>query len=110
MSGDTAATLHPIERSILKSLARLDNVSADLLAGAELTVDQVRRGIEWLKFKNLVSIKESSVSQVYRASGSTLGGLPERRLINSVKEGKGTISEVVASGALKNEEINAAIA
>jgi phenylalanyl-tRNA synthetase alpha chain len=112
MSSDSgAATLHPIERSILKSLSKLDNVSADLLAtSAELTVDQARRGIEWLKFKNLISIKESSVSQVYRASGTTMGGLPERRLVNSVKEGKGTISEVVASGALKNEEINAAIA
>lgn len=112
MSSDSgAATLHPIERSILKSLSRSDNVSADLLAtSAELTVDQARRGIEWLKFKNLVSIKESSVSQVYRGSGTAMDGLPERRLVNSVKEGKGTISEVVASGALKNEEINAAIA
>jgi phenylalanyl-tRNA synthetase alpha chain len=37
-------------------------------------------------------------------------GLPERRLVNSLKEGKVTISEVLASGAIKNEEINPAIA
>ena len=37
-------------------------------------------------------------------------GLPERRLVNTLKEGKLTIAEVLASGAIKNEEINAAIA
>jgi phenylalanyl-tRNA synthetase alpha chain len=37
-------------------------------------------------------------------------GLPERRLVNSLKEGNVTLAQVLASGAIKNEEINAAIA
>ena len=111
MSIDNAATLHPIERSILRSLSRQDNVPVERLAiGADLTIDQGRRGIEWLKFKNLISVSESSISQVYLASGTASGALPERKLLNSVKEGRSTIAEVVESGALKNEEINAAIA
>ena len=37
-------------------------------------------------------------------------GLPERRLVNSLKDGNVTLAQVLASGAVKNEEINAAIA
>jgi phenylalanyl-tRNA synthetase alpha chain len=92
----------------------LDNISIDLLAtGTGLSIDQVRRGIEWLKFKNLISINESAVSKVYsttEAMTATIKGLPERRLVNAIKEGKNTIGEVLASGAIKNEEVNAAIA
>jgi phenylalanyl-tRNA synthetase alpha chain len=105
---------HPIERSILNSLSNNDHVEAHSLgASTGLSIDQIRRGIEWLKFKNLVSIDESSTQRVFVASDgmeAAKKGLPERRLVNSIKEGKVTISEVLASGAIKNEEINAAIA
>src|SRR5918998_1866879 len=105
---------HPIERSILNSLSNNDHVGAHSLADSTgLSIDQIRRGIEWLKFKNLVSIEESSTQRVFAASGgieAAKKGLPERRLVNSLRQGKVTISDVLASGAIKNEEINAAIA
>jgi phenylalanyl-tRNA synthetase alpha chain len=105
---------HPIEQSILRSLSDSDYVRVDsLVASTGLSIDQIRRGVEWLKFKNLISIKESSTQRVILASGgltAAKNGLPERRLINSLKEGKITIAEVLASGAITNEEINAAIA
>jgi phenylalanyl-tRNA synthetase alpha chain len=105
---------HPIERSILNSLSNNDHVGARALsASTGLSIDQIRRGIEWLKFKNLVSIDESSTQRVFAASEgieAARKGLPERRLVNSLKEGRVTISEVLASSAIKNEEINAAIA
>jgi phenylalanyl-tRNA synthetase alpha chain len=106
--------LHPIEKALLKALSNSDLQPVEKLA--ELTgleMDQVRRGIEWLKFKNFISIKESSNSRVHLASegeAATANGLPERRLVNSVKGGKSTVGEVLASGAIKNEEVNAAIA
>jgi phenylalanyl-tRNA synthetase alpha chain len=110
----TAPAFHPIERSILNSLSNSDHVRADsLVASTGLSIDQIRRGIEWLKFKNLILIKESSTKRVFLASegmGAAKSGLPERRLANSLKEGNTTIGEVLASGAIKNEEINAAIA
>jgi phenylalanyl-tRNA synthetase alpha chain len=110
----SAPTFHPIERSILNSLSNNDHVRAEsLVASTGLSLDQIRRGIEWLKFKNLISIKESSTQRVFVASeglAAAKNGLPERRLINSLEEGKHTIPEVLASGAIKNEEINAAIA
>jgi phenylalanyl-tRNA synthetase alpha chain len=107
-------SFHPIERSILSSLSNNDHVGADSLAARTgLSPDQIRRGIEWLKFKNLISIEESSTQRVFVASEGMEAAkkrLPERRLVDSLKEGKFTISEVLASGAIKNEEINAAIA
>ena len=112
MSG--APAFHPIERSILKALSNKEYVQVDsLVASTSLSIDQIRRGIEWLKFKNLVSIDESATSRVYLASegmAAAKNGLPERRLVNAAKEGKVTIAEVLASGAIKNEEVNAAIA
>ena len=105
--------LHPIERSILRALANNDARVESLAAATGLSIDQVRRGIEWLKFKNLISINESSRSMVCLAPGGTAAaanGLPERRLVNAVREGKSTIGEVLAGGSIKNEEINAAIA
>ena len=105
---------HPIEQSILRSLSDNDYVRVDsLVASTGLSIDQIRRGVEWLKFKNLVSIKESSTQRVILASEGLIAaknGLPERRLVNSLKEGKQTIAEVLASDAIKNDEINAAIA
>ena len=105
---------HPIERTILNSLSKNVHVGAHSLAASTgLSIDQIRRGIEWLKFKNLISIEESSTQRVFAAPegiAASQKGLPERRLVNSLKEGKVTISEVLASGAIKNEEINPAIA
>src|SRR5919202_3756350 len=105
---------HPIERSILKALSNNEYVQVDsLVASTVLSIDRIRRGVEWLKFKNLVSINESSTPRVYLASeglAAVKNGLPERRLVNAVKEGKVTIAEVLASGSIRNEEVNAAIA
>ena len=110
----TPEAFHPIERTILNSLSKNVHVGAHSLAASTgLSIDQIRRGIEWLKFKNLISIEESSTQRVFAAPegiAASQKGLPERRLVNSLKEGKVTISEVLASGDIKNEEINAAIA
>jgi phenylalanyl-tRNA synthetase alpha chain len=110
----SAPALHPIERSILKILDKHDlQTPANLSERTGLDIDQVRRGIEWLKFKNLISIEESSRSTIQLASegkAAAVNGLPERRLANAVKQGKSTIGEIVASGTIKNDEINAAIA
>ena len=70
----SAPAFHPIERSILNSLSNNDHVRAEsLVASTDLSIDQIRRGIEWLKFKNLISIKESSTQRVFMASGGMAG-------------------------------------
>jgi phenylalanyl-tRNA synthetase alpha chain len=106
--------LHPIERSILNSLSSSDHITvSSLVANTGLPIDQARRGIEWLKFKRLIVIEQISTQRIFITSEgieAAKNGLPERRLVNSLKEGNVTLAQVLASGAIKNEEINAAIA
>lgn len=112
MSSGDAATLHPIERSLLKALAAAgqeEEISTEKLAeAASLSIDQARRGVEWLKFKGLISVSELAAVTVSLDWAGQLG-LPERRLVRAVKEGKTTVAEVLASGALKGDEMNAAV-
>ena len=52
--------LHPIEQKLLKTLLAKQNLSPEELHEiSKLSIDQVRRGIEWLKFKNLVSVVDT---------------------------------------------------
>jgi phenylalanyl-tRNA synthetase alpha chain len=106
--------LHPIERSILNSLSSSNHIPVgSLVANTGLPVDQIRRGTEWLKFKGLIVVEQISTQRVFITSEgmeAAKNGLPERRLVNSLKEGYVTLAQVLASGAIKNEEINAAIA
>ncbi|HVX02118.1 MAG TPA: phenylalanine--tRNA ligase subunit alpha, partial [Nitrososphaera sp.] len=109
-----AAALHPIERSLLKALSAMTpQVSIEKLAeAASLSIDQARRGVEWLKFKGLVSVSEHADFTVSLDAGgaeTVQSGLPERRLVRAIKEGKTTMAEVLASGALKGDEVNAAV-
>ncbi|MGH9992966.1 MAG: phenylalanine--tRNA ligase subunit alpha, partial [Nitrososphaera sp.] len=60
MSTD-APPLHAIERALIKALKNGDSLTLQGLAEkTNLEIDQVRRGVEWLKFKNFASIEESS--------------------------------------------------
>src|ERR671914_2858868 len=106
--------LHPIERSILNSLSDNDHVLVgSLVANTGLSIDQIRRGIEWLKFKGLIVVEQISTQRVFITSKgveAAKNGLPERRLINSLKDGNATLAQALANGSVKNEEINAAIA
>lgn len=111
MSG--SAPLHPIERDILKSLADVDSIPMEKLAAiTHLEIDKVRRGVEWLKFKNMISIKESSsfiVSLTRRGQDAAASGLPERKLVDAIKGGNDTVEKVRMSGLLSNDEVNAAV-
>jgi phenylalanyl-tRNA synthetase alpha chain len=106
--------LHPIERAILKSLSQNDHVLiGSLVESTGLSTDQIRRGIEWLKFKKLIEVSQISTQRVFITSEgkeAAKNGLPERRFVNSLKEGNDTAAQVLATGAIKNDEVNAAIA
>ncbi|MFL6441717.1 MAG: hypothetical protein ACJ702_07155, partial [Nitrososphaeraceae archaeon] len=111
---DDSTQLHPIEKSLLERLASSDRMSVEkLVETSDLTIDQVRRGIEWLKFKKLVSSADRSFTLVSLGSSgfkAAKEGLPERRLVNAIKRGNKTVASVLKSGFLRSDEINAAIA
>ena len=104
--------LHPIEHKIIKTLKETPNLTHEELAkNAQLAIDQVRRGLEWLKYKNLVEIHESAVffaSLGKNGKESLEKGLPERRLVNYLAKHKVCTFEG-ARTAISESEFSAAI-
>ncbi len=111
---DPEITLNKIEVSILKNLDLANPVGfKDLIKKTSLGQDQIRRGVEWLKYKELINIKEI-VNSFYKLDSngiiSVSKGIPERRLINSILNGKKNASEVLRDKTIDSSEINIAIA
>ena len=104
--------LHDIEKQISKLLQSTPNLTEEQLAHeTKLSMDQIRRGVEWLRQKNLADVTETT-STSYSLGKNGLyamkNGLPERRLVNLVKDGPKTFDEVRSS--LQGPDFNAAIA
>lgn len=95
----TELNLHKIEKKILLSLVNHDKTDIEKLASiTNLSLDNVRRGIEWLKYKGMVSLsvhKDSIVQLISERSNDErpsdkphVSGnliLPERRIVNTIK-------------------------
>ncbi len=103
---------HDIEKKILETLQKTPNQTPEQLSkNTELSIDQIRRGIEWLRLKDLAIVNESeqvSISLGPNGLDSLKNGLPERKLINLIKNEPKTFDQIrsVLSGA----GFNAAIA
>jgi predicted transcriptional regulator len=92
----TQLNLHKIEKKILLSLVNNDGIEIEKLATlTNLSLDNVRRGIEWLKYKGLVcvSIQKESILELTSESQNKNPNekiqrtdfvtLPERRIRHS---------------------------
>jgi len=88
---------HDIEKKIITSLK--DNpkqTPENLEESTKLSPDQIRRGIEWLKLKELANVEESKSSIISLGENgkeSLEKGLPERRLLDLLKI-KSTLSDL----------------
>ena len=86
-----------------------------LIKESRLSIDQIRRGIEWLKFKNLITIKDSSEIEISLKKKLFLENndfiLPERKLVNCIKNGNKYILDIIKSNEFgnNNKEVFAAI-
>jgi phenylalanyl-tRNA synthetase alpha chain len=102
--------LHPIEKTIIKLLKTSPNLTEEQIAEKTgLSIDQTRRGIEWLRLKGLATVAESEKSFVRlgpNGAKAKLEGLPERRLVNLILNKPTPFSELQK----KLGEINVAIA
>lgn len=82
---------HEIEKKIIASLRDNPKQSPESLEkSTQLSPDQIRRGIEWLKLKNLAIVTESKSSILSLGKNgleSFVKGLPERRLLDLLKTG-----------------------
>ncbi|MCH2402704.1 MAG: phenylalanine--tRNA ligase subunit alpha, partial [Candidatus Nitrosopelagicus sp.] len=104
--------LHDIEKQIIKLLQSTPNLTEEQLSQTTtLSMDQIRRGVEWLRQKNLADVIDSTnISYSLGENGleALKNGLPERSLVNLVKDGPKTFDEVRSS--LQGSDFNAAIA
>jgi phenylalanyl-tRNA synthetase alpha chain len=111
---DDSPQLHPIEKLLLERVANSDRISVEkLFETSGLSGDQVRRGIEWLKFKKLIASIDKLRCVISLGSNgfeACKKGLPERRLVNAIKNGNDSVASVLKGGVLELDEINAAIA
>ena len=120
----TELNLHKIEKKILLSLVKHDKIDIETLAlDTNLSLDNVRRGIEWLKYKGLVSVSISKDSIIQLVSEKSNDGssndktdshltLPERRIVDSIKNmGQKTIKigDLAKISRLSNIEFSVGI-
>ena len=107
---DRESQLHPIEKSLLKTLASNRPMSVENLSELTgLNVDQVRRGIEWLKYKGLISVNDKSITKISIGKNGLYAlenRFPERRLVELVKQGFNTMQKLSNVGVFHdNNEI-----
>jgi phenylalanyl-tRNA synthetase alpha chain len=113
MSSKVSA-LHPIEKKILHLLAKEGPLKVEVLSEkCGLTVDQVRRGVERLKFKQLIAITQNSSNFIElddRGKSALLKGLPERRLVSAIQlEPDNGIAMLAKTQAFERDELGVAI-
>jgi phenylalanyl-tRNA synthetase alpha chain len=89
---------HEIEKKIISALKIEIKLTPEKLEKlTQLSPDQVRRGIEWLKLKDLAIVDESTNVE-YRLGKNGLEsfqmGLPERRLLDLIKNDPKNISDL----------------
>ncbi len=106
---DSITSLHPIKKKILLIMQKMgDWISEINLANdSGLTLDQLRRGIEWLKYKNLIELSDSSDTKISLNSKMLDDSncvLPERKLVNIISDGKNKLSDVINSETFQNNE------
>ena len=89
---------HDIEKKIIASLKNNPKQTpTSLEESTNLSSDQIRRGIEWLKLKDLAIVDESKTSVVRLGKNgieSLQKGLPERRLLNFLNDGPKKLSDL----------------
>lgn len=108
------ASTHPIEEKILYHLAKEGPLTLEELSEkSDLSVDQIRRGVEWLKFKNLILVTQDLSSHFElgtRGKSALIKGLPERRLVSAIQsDPKKGIATIANTSGFDKNELGAAI-
>jgi len=90
--------LHEIEKKIIAAFKIESKLTPEKLEKlTKLSPDQVRRGVEWLKLKELATVNETkkvNFSLGKNGLESLQRGLPERRLLDLIKKGPMNISDL----------------
>ena len=106
--------LHLLERKLLQVMSNRNEAELeDLVNDSGLTVDQIRRSVEWLKEKNLIEVKMTEMKLISlgkEGKNTKQNGLPEKRLVNKLKTGEEIeLSELPKKIDLNQDELSAAL-
>ena len=108
-----SSNLHQIEKSLLKALAYEDKLSVQRLSEiSNLPINQVPRGIEWLKYKNLITTNDKSIFTISLGKNGLFARknkLPERRLVEVIAQGHQYMHQITSQGNLTEQELVAAV-
>ena len=81
---------HEIEKKIIRLLKENPKLTPEkIVESSGLSPDQVRRGIEWLKLKNIADVQESTETYIRlgrNGLAAISNGLAERQLVNLLKD------------------------
>ncbi len=93
-----AQVFHEIEKKIIGALREKNGQGLqELESTTGLLPDQLRRGMEWLRLKNLASVKESRQTHISLGKNglyALLNGLPERQLLDLLADGPRPVLEL----------------
>ena len=107
--------LHRLEKRVLSALLSIPSGDIlELAKSSKLEVDQARRAIEWLRTKELVSVKSSAFRSYSLGSiGKKIAAdeLPERRLVDFLKRkgGRATMKDLSSHYQDNQGEFSAAV-
>ena len=106
--------LHLLERKLLQVMSKKNEAELEeLVSDSGLTVDQIRRSVEWLKEKNLIEVKMSEIKLISlgkEGQSAKQNGLPEKRLVENLKSGESVeLSELPKKIDLNQDELSAAL-
>ena len=106
--------LHLLERKLLQVMSgRNETELEDLVSDSGLTLDQIRRSVEWLKEKNLIEVKVNEIKLITlgrEGENAKQKGLPEKRLVDKLKTGEDIeLSELPEKIDLNQDELSAAL-
>jgi len=108
---DIAKNLHPLERKVVPYLDKAKDLRS-LAKEAEMQEVEVMRALQWLSNKGAIKIAEQEKDQISLGKNGIIykkKGLPERRFLNAIKDGKLRVSEIIKKADLEKEEVNICI-
>tara|TARA_B100000408_G_scaffold37634_1_gene28339 strand:+ start:732 stop:2249 length:1518 start_codon:yes stop_codon:yes gene_type:complete len=105
---------HLLEKKVLKVLRSKNLADLEQIVNeSDLTIDQIRRSIEWLKEKKLVDLEikeEKTISLGKEGKKAKENGLPEKRLVDKLNnDEKIELEKLFARSDLEQDELSAAL-
>ena len=104
-------TLHPLERKILPLLEKTHAFDA-LLQKSGLKDVEVMRALQWLENKGLIRVKDNLHEQVILEENGKLyasKGLPEKRILEAIRDHSLSAQEILKKAQLSGEEFNGSL-